>query len=106
MRARLVAAIVAAVLVVGPTALLAHPGHDHKVMGVIQSVDDKHVTLKTTDGKELTFEITATTKLIRSKRSGDIADLKAGLRIVANVGDGEEPLKAKTVEYAATATRQ
>jgi hypothetical protein len=28
-------------------------------------------------------------------------DLKPGLRIVANVGDGKAPLRAKAVEYAA-----
>lgn len=103
MRSSLFALLVAAVVAASSPAALAHPGHDHKVMGVIQSIDDKHVTLKTTDGKELTFEVTEATKLLRSKKAGERADLKVGLRIVANVGDGEEPLKAKVIEYAAPA---
>jgi hypothetical protein len=95
----LVVAIIAALLS-GVTAA-AHPGHDHKVMGSIVAIDGRHVTLRTTDGKEITFEVTATTKLVRAKEPGAFADLKAGMRVVANVGDGEEPLKAKEVEYAA-----
>jgi len=97
--------LVVAVLAAAPLAVAAHPGHDHKVMGTIVSIDDKFVTLKTTDGKELTFEITAATKFMRARKAGTRADLKAGLRVVANVGDGEEPLKAKQIDYGATATR-
>ncbi len=84
----------------GFSGVAAHPGHDHKVMGAILAIDGHHVTMKTTDGKELTFEVTSTTKLTRSKKAGVFADLKSGLRIVCNVGDGEEPLRAKEVEYS------
>lgn len=90
-----------ATLLAGPA--LAHPGHDHRVMGTIVVIDGHHVTMKTTDGKELTFEVTPATKLTRAKKPGAFSDLKAGLRIVCNVGDGEEPLRAKEVEYAASA---
>lgn len=101
-------ALAAAAILVGATAgpVVAHPGHDHKVMGAIVSVDGRHVTMKTTDGKELTFEVTPQTKLLRAKKTGELADLKAGLRIVANLGDGEEPLKAKQVEYTAQNTEK
>lgn len=85
------------------TTIQAHPGHDHKVMGAIMLIDGRHVTMKTTDGKELTFEVTTTTKLVRAKKAGDFADLKPGMRIVCNVGDGDEPLHAKEVEYGTTA---
>jgi hypothetical protein len=84
---------------------LAHPGHDHKVMGVIVAIDDRHITVKTTDGKELTVEVTPTTKFVRAKKAGAFADLKTSMRIVANVGDGAEPLKAKAIEYATPATK-
>lgn len=90
-----------AVATVMTSTLAAHPGHDHKVMGAVVVVDGHHITMKTTDGKELTFEVTTTTKLVRSKKAGTLADLQPGLRIVANVGDGDEPLHAKEVEYSA-----
>lgn len=94
---------VAALLFAAPTGLVAHPGHDHKVMGTIAVVDGSFVTITTTDGKELTFEVTDATRLLKGKGQGARGDLKAGLRVVANVGDGEEPLKAKEVQYAAAA---
>ena len=106
MRSRfsMLALILAMAIAVPVLATAAHPGHDHKVMGVILSFDDGQVKLKTTDGKELTFAVTPETKFLREKEPGDAADLKAGMRIVANVGNGEEPLKAKEIEYAAPAT--
>lgn len=106
MRSRLSMLAVVFVMTVAAPVLTAgaHPGHDHKVMGVILSFDDGYITLKTTDGKELTFAVTPATKFVRAKQPGNAADLKAGMRIVANVGDGEEPLKAKAIEYAAPAT--
>ncbi len=89
-----------------PSAALAHPGHDHKVMGTIAAVDGRRITIKTTDGKDVTFAITDTTKLMRDKRKGEAADLKAGLRVVANLGDGAEPLTARELQYSAAATDQ
>jgi hypothetical protein len=85
-----------------PSAALAHPGHDHKVMGTITAIDGQHVTVKTTDGKELTFAVTPTTKLVRGKVRGSLNELQAGMRVVANVGNGQEPLTAKEVQYAVT----
>jgi len=96
------ATVLLATIVLGflsPVRTAAHPGHDHKLMGVISAIDGRHVTMKTTDGKELTFEITSTTRLLRAKKPGALADLTSGMRIVCNVGDGEEPLRAKELEY-------
>jgi hypothetical protein len=84
----------------------AHPGHDHKVMGTIDTIDGMHVVLKTTDGKEISFEITDDTRLVRgTDGEGAIADLRAGLRVVVNVGEGVEPIKAKEIQYAAPTSR-
>lgn len=86
-------------------SLAAHPGHDHKIMGTIVSIDGSKVVMKATDGKERTFEITPTTKLINGKTKGSADDLKAGMRIVVNVGTGEEPLKAKELQYTTNAEK-
>ena len=84
-----------------PVTSLAHPGHDHKLMGTITSVDKNKVVMKTTEGKDMTFEILPTTTLKKGKDKGSQAELKAGMRVVVNVGDGVEPLKAKEVQYSA-----
>ena len=38
------------------------------------------------------------------KGKGAQSDLKVGLRIVVNAGDGAEPMKAKEVQYTLPAT--
>ena len=90
--------------VVAPMVALAHPGHDHKLMGTISSIDKNKVVVKTTEGKDMTFEITPITAFKRGKDKGAMSDLKAGMRVVVNIGDGVEPLKAKEVQYSAAAT--
>jgi hypothetical protein len=94
-------AVLALACVFGPIALAtAHPGHDHKLMGTITAIAGDRVTIKTTEGQERSFEITSETKLLRGKKKGITTDLKVGMRVVVNVGSGQEPLRAKQVQYA------
>lgn len=88
------------VLLGGPFPMSAHPGHDHKIMGTIASIDGEHVLLETSNGHEMSFRLVKTTKLVRGKQVGARGDLKAGVRVVVNVGDGEEPLQAKEIQYS------
>lgn len=95
---------VLAISLLVPALPMAHPGHDHKLMGTISSIDKNKVVMKTTEGKDMTFEILPTTILKRGSAKGVQADLKPGMRVVVNVGDGVEPLKAKDLQYSAPAT--
>ena len=95
--------VLAAALLV-PSYAAAHPGHDHKLMGTISSIDKNKVMVKTTEGRDMTFEITPLTIFKRGKAKGAASDLKAGMRVVVNIGDGIEPLKAKEVQYSAGTT--
>jgi hypothetical protein len=96
--------LVLAAALLAPAVPLAHPGHDHKLMGTISSIDENKVVVKTTEGKDMTFEITPLTAFKRGKDKGAAADLKAGMRVVVNIGNGVEPLKAKEVQYSAAST--
>ena len=96
--------VVLAIALLVPGALLAHPGHDHKLMGTISSIVKNKVVVKTTEGKDMTFEITPLTTFKRGKQKGAQSDLKTGMRVVVNIGDGVEPLKAKDVQYSASTT--
>jgi hypothetical protein len=100
--------LILATALLAPAVSAAHPGHDHKLMGTISSIDKNKVVVKTTEGKDMTFEITPLTTFKRGKQKGAQADLKAGMRVVVNIGDGVEPLKAKDVQYSAgtTTTKQ
>lgn len=95
---------VLALSLLAPAMPLAHPGHDHKLMGTISSIDKNKVVMKTTEGKDMTFEIVPTTAFKRGKAKGTQTDLKAGMRVVVNVGDGVAPLKAKEVQYTVATT--
>jgi hypothetical protein len=93
-----------ALSVLVPAVPMAHPGHDHKLMGTITSIDKNKVVMKTTEGKDMTFEVTPTTAFKAGAKKGAQSELRAGMRVVVNVGDGVEPLKAKEVQYSAQAT--
>lgn len=88
------------------TPVVAHPGHDHKIMGTITAVNGDVVTVKTTKGQERSFEITAKTTILSGKQAGARTDLVIGLRVVVKVSDGPEPPKAKSVQYSASAAKK
>lgn len=105
MKRMLLAAAVFALL--APAVPFAHPGHDHKLMGTITAIDGNKLVVKTTEGKDAAITVSPITSFKRGKGKGSQADLKVGLRVVVNVGDGSEPMKAKEIQYAApTATSQ
>ena len=87
-----------------PALGMAHPGHDHKLMGTISSINKNMVVMKTTEGKDTTFEITPTTTFKSGTSKGAQSELKAGMRVVVNVGAAVAPLKAKDVQYSAATT--
>jgi hypothetical protein len=84
-----------------PAVARAHPGHSHKVLGTIARVDGRTVTITGADGKAVTFEVTNRTKLVRDpKTRGMFEELKAGMRAVVTLGDGEEANVATELRYS------
>jgi hypothetical protein len=86
-------------------ALLAHEGHDHKVMGTVTMAAADHLMLKDTDGKDVTIQVTKDTK-VKSKPVMKVEAIKAGTRVVVTATmDKNNKLTAKTIEVGvATAT--
>jgi hypothetical protein len=62
-------------------AVLAHEGHDHKIMGTVTMAAADHVMLKDTDGKDVTVKVTRDTK-VKSKPALKVEEIKAGTRVV------------------------
>jgi hypothetical protein len=93
-----------AVAVVLTTALagvaVAHPGHDHKIMGTVTMAATDHVMVKDKDGKDATAVINKDTKFIRAKKAMKASDLKVGMRIVitAVTDDDDDKSIAKVIE--------
>jgi hypothetical protein len=100
MMKRLLAMVSALVLVMfaARVPLLAHAGHEHKVMGTVTMAMADHVMLKDKDGKEVTVKVTKDTK-VKAKPATKVEEIKAGTRVVVNVvEEKDKTLTAKTIE--------
>src|SRR3990170_3868693 len=62
-------------------SLLAHEGHEHKVMGTVTMAAADHLMLKDKDGKDVTTKVTKDTK-VKGKQSLKVEDIKPGTRVV------------------------
>jgi len=96
-------AVLALCLFTMPVISAAHPGHEHKILGTISAVDGSKITVKSPDGKEQVIELSSATKVLNGKMKADARDLKVGMRVVVNAGEGGTPLKAKEVTYSTAA---
>jgi hypothetical protein len=81
-------------------AAIAHPGHEHKIMGTVTMAAADHVMLKDKDGKDATVSIDKDTKFVRAKKAMKVSDVKAGMRIVVTAVTDEKDDKsiAKVIE--------
>ena len=75
-------ALALAVLTLGSGArLVAHEGHEHKVMGTVTMAAADHVMLKDKDGKDVMVKVTKDTK-VKSKPAVNVEDIKVDSQIV------------------------
>ncbi|MEO7276107.1 MAG: hypothetical protein ABIX28_18155 [Vicinamibacterales bacterium] len=105
MMKRLVAAALAfAVLALGSGArLLAHEGHEHKVMGTVTMAAADHLMLKDRDGKDVMVKVTKDTK-VKAKPAVKVQEIKVGSRIVVTAVEAKDKsLTAKSIEVGAVA---
>lgn len=104
MRNRIAVALVAVGVILSGSAarMLAHEGHDHKVMGTVTMAAPDHLMVKDRDGKAVTIQVTKDTK-VRSKPAMKVEQIKAGTRVVVTAVMEKEIMKAKTIEVGAAA---
>lgn len=77
---------------------MAHPGHDHKIMGTVTMAAADHVMVKSPDGKDVTATINKATKFMRAKKAMKAADMKVGMRVVITaVTDDDDDKSIATV---------
>lgn len=79
---------------------VAHPGHEHKIMGTVTMAAPDHVMLTDKDGKDATVSVNKDTKFLRAKKAMKISDMKVGMRIVvtAVTDDNDDKSIAKIIE--------
>jgi len=83
---------------------LAHPGHEHKVLGTVSMTAADHVMLKDKSGTDHTIQINAATKFVRAKKAMKAEDMKVGMRIVVTAVTDEDDDKviATSIELGPT----
>ena len=93
-----------AVLALGSGArLVAHEGHEHKVMGTVTMAAADHVMLKDKDGKDVMIKVTKDTK-VNAQPAMKVQDIKIGSRIVITaVEEKDKSMTAKSIEVGAVA---
>jgi hypothetical protein len=80
-----------------PTAR-AHEGHAHKVIGTVTEVAVDHVTVKTTDGKDVSIQVAKDTKVLRGTQALKMADIKPGVRVVVTAVAQDKQTTAKVIQ--------
>jgi hypothetical protein len=84
-------------------AVLAHEGHDHKIMGTVTMAAADHVMLKDKEGKDVTVKVDKDTK-VKSKAALKVEEIKVGTRVVITATEGKDKsFTAKTIEVGAAA---
>jgi len=88
--------------------VLAHPGHEHKVMGTVAVVHQNHIEVKATDGKTSMFTMNEKTRVIRGNAKVNADAIKIGERVVVTAietkdKDGKVLMIANEVRLAAEA---
>jgi hypothetical protein len=101
MTRRLMFAVFAA-LALFPPLVLAHEGHDHRVLGTVTMAAADHVMLKDTDSKDVTVYLNRETKVLRDKKPAKVEDIREGLRVVITAAvvreNNGEKMVAKVIE--------
>ena len=91
-----------AVMAVGSAShLLAHEGHDHKVMGTVTMAAADHVMLKDQDGKDVTVKVTKDTT-VKAKTAMKVEQIQPGTRVVITATEAKDKsMTAKSIEVGA-----
>lgn len=103
-----VVSILVFVLALAPVPLLAHPGHNHTMMGTVSMVNDNHLEVKATDGKTSMITLDGKTRVLRGTTKVKPGTIKDGERVVVTAletkdKDGKTIMLATEVRLAVAA---
>ncbi len=77
---------------------LAHGTGRHE-RGTVSATTADTITLKTAEGPEVTLLVTAKTQFLKSGAKASLADLKPGIRVIADVEEKDGKLHATLVRF-------
>ena len=88
-----------------PGRLLAHEGHEHKVMGTVTVVEKAHLDVETKDGKKVSVLLNKKTKYLKGETPATLADVEVGDRVVLTVVEEGDQMTAREVLLAQDPTK-
>lgn len=95
---------VAIMAVASVSQLMAHEGHDHKVMGTVTMAAADHVMLKDKDGKDVMVKVTKDTA-VKAKTAMRVEQIQAGTRVVITATEAKDKsMTAKSIEVGVLAS--
>jgi len=93
--------VCAALIAPAGVTVLAHGGHDHKVMGTVTATSASQVVVKEKDGKTVTIQVTPETR-IKATPALKAQQIKPGTRVVVTAEVAKDnSMRAKIVEVGA-----
>jgi hypothetical protein len=105
-RRRALALMLAGMAVAIPAPLLAHPGHEHKLLGTVTAVAADRLTLEAKDGAAVTVHLDRDTKVTKDKKPAKAADITTGMRVVVTAvtvkDKGADRTMARRIELGVT----
>jgi hypothetical protein len=105
-RRRALALMLAVLAGAVPGSLLAHPGHEHKILGTVTAVAADRLTLKAKDGAVVTVHLDRDTKVIKDRKPAKATDITTGVRVVVTAvtvkDTGVDRTMARRIELGAT----
>lgn len=91
--------LMAVVLLLAAATAFAHAGHHHKYLGTVTAIHETHVTIRTTDDKNVTFEVTKETAFKRGDAAAKRAEMTVGTRVAVEMAlDGKSAMVVKMGE--------
>jgi hypothetical protein len=95
---KLIAGLAVVAVLALPAFVYAHGAHIHKVIGTVAAVEGNKVTVRTTEGKDVTVLVNVKTRITQGKVKADAAALKAGSRLVAEGTEAKGIVTATLVQ--------
>lgn len=93
-----IAVVALCALALTSSAVPAHEGHDHKIMGTVTMAAADHIMLKDKDGKDVTVKVAKDTK-VKSRPALKVEEIKTGTRVVITATQAKDKsFTAKTIE--------
>ena len=86
------------------TQIFAHGGFEH-VQGTVVKIDNNVMTVKTTKG-DVAVKLNAKTEITKENHTAQVADLKAGSRVVVDVPEDDKTMTAHSVKIGAASKQK